>query len=69
MTLTLPVLSRARRVLWFVRGAAKARMVRRLVEGDMSIPAGRVEASRALLLLDPAAAAALPSQVTSEGEE
>jgi 6-phosphogluconolactonase len=69
MTLTLPVLSRARRVLWFVRGAAKARMVRRLVEGDTSIPAARVEASRALLLLDPAAAAALPAQVTSEGGE
>jgi 6-phosphogluconolactonase len=69
MTLTLPVLSRARRVLWFVRGAAKARMVRRLVEGDMSIPAGRVEASRALLLLDPAAAAVLSSRVTSEGGE
>lgn len=66
MTLTLPVLSRARQVLWFVRGAAKARMVRRLVEGDMSIPAGRVDASRALLLLDSAAATAVPSHVTSQ---
>lgn len=66
MTLTLPVLSRARRILWFVTGAAKAPIVRRLVDGDTSIPAGRVEASRALLLLDPPAAAALPSRMTSE---
>ena len=55
MTLTLPVLSRARRVLWFVSGAAKAPAVQRLVAGDRSIPAGRLDASRCLLLLDPAA--------------
>jgi 6-phosphogluconolactonase len=61
MTLTLPVLSRARRVLWLVSGPAKASVVRRLVEGDRSIPAGKVEASRSLLLLDPAAAAELPT--------
>lgn len=60
MTLTLPVLSRARAILWFVTGAAKAPIVRRLVDGDRSIPAGRVEASRALLLVDPPGAAALP---------
>lgn len=66
MTLTLPVLTRARQVLWFIRGAAKAPIVRRLVDGDTSIPAGRVDASRALLLLDPAAAAGLPSRVASE---
>lgn len=64
MTLTLPVLSRARQLLWFVRGPAKAAMVRRLVDGDPSIPAGNVEPSRALLLLDPPAAAALPSHVS-----
>lgn len=61
MTLTLPVLSRARQVLWFVSGAAKAPAVRLLVEGDPSIPAARVETSRGLLLLDPAAAAELPA--------
>ena len=60
MTLTLPVLSAAREVLWFVIGSEKAAMVRRLVDGDPTIPAGRVEASRALLLLDPSAAAELP---------
>jgi 6-phosphogluconolactonase len=62
MTLTLSVLSGARRVLWFVRGAAKAPVVQRLVEGDPSIPAGAVEASRAVLVLDSAAAAVLGSE-------
>lgn len=64
MTLTLPPLARARVVLWFVRGSAKAAIVPRLVELDASIPAGRVQASRGegsptLLLLDPAAASGL----------
>lgn len=62
MTLTLPVLSAARQVLWFVLGAAKAAMVRRLIDGDPAIPAGKVERSRALLLLDPPAASALPRE-------
>ena len=61
MTLTLGALSAARRVLWLVSGAAKAPIVRRLVEGDSSIPAGTVEASRAVLLVDPAAAGMLAS--------
>lgn len=61
MTLTLPVLSQARQVLWYVSGAGKAAIVRRLVDGDRSIPAGRVERSRALMLLDPPAAGDLPN--------
>jgi 6-phosphogluconolactonase len=60
MTLTLQVLSNARRVLWFVSGAEKAHAVRRLVDGDPTIPGGMVERSRALLLLDVPAASALP---------
>lgn len=59
MTLTLPVLNRAREIVWLVRGAAKAPMVRRLVDGDASIPAGRVDRAHARLLLDHAAAAEL----------
>ena len=61
MTLTLPVLSQARQVLWYVTGAGKAVVVRRLVDGDTSMPAGKVARSRALLLLDPPAASAFPS--------
>ena len=42
MTLTYPVLNRARRILWVVTGAEKMTMLGRLLDGDLSIPAGRV---------------------------
>ena len=57
MTLTYPVINRARRVLWIVTGSEKVEMLRRLREGDESIPAGRVRRDQALLLADRAAAA------------
>lgn len=66
MTLTLPALSHARNLLWFVTGASKASTVARLVAGDRSIPAGMVERAHARLLLDPEAATALPRSATSE---
>jgi 6-phosphogluconolactonase len=56
MTLTYPILNRARRVLWLVTGGEKAAMLVRLREGDPSIPAGRVNQERALVLADRAAA-------------
>jgi 6-phosphogluconolactonase len=56
MTLTYPILNRARRVLWVVTGGEKEGMVNRLLAGDRSIPAGRVRSDRALLLADCAAA-------------
>jgi 6-phosphogluconolactonase len=56
MTLTYPIINRARRVLWLATGTDKAEMVRRLRNGDTSIPAGRVQKDRALLLIDRAAA-------------
>jgi 6-phosphogluconolactonase len=59
MTLTYPVLNRARRILWVVTGAEKVEMVRRLFDGDQSIPAGRVNREQALLLADHAAAGTL----------
>jgi 6-phosphogluconolactonase len=55
MTLTFPMLDRARRVLWLVTGADKAPMLRRLADGDTSIPAGRVRRNAALVLADRAA--------------
>jgi len=58
MTLTYPVLNRARRVLWVVTGGEKVEMLRRLIEGDRSIPAGRVRPEQALLMADRAAAGA-----------
>jgi len=56
MTLTYPTLDRARRVLWVVTGAEKAKMLERLRRADPLIPAGRVEQDHALLLADRAAA-------------
>lgn len=59
MTLTYPMLNRARRVLWVVTGGEKAAMLARLRSGDPSIPAGRVRSDEALVLADRAAAARL----------
>jgi len=59
MTLTFPVLDRARCVLWVVTGAEKVAMLARLVNGDRTIPAGRVDSERAVILADAAAAALL----------
>ena len=52
MTLTYPVLNRARRVFWLVTGADKAAMLSRLRTADSSIPAARVHQERALILAD-----------------
>jgi 6-phosphogluconolactonase len=56
MTLTYPAIDRARRILWVVTGADKAAMVRRLLESDRTIPAGRVSQERAVVFADRAAA-------------
>lgn len=56
MTLTYPILNRARRILWLVTGAEKAAMLPRLRAADPSIPAGRVRQDHALVLADRAAA-------------
>jgi 6-phosphogluconolactonase len=52
MTLTYPMLNRARRILWLVTGADKRAMLPRLRAADASIPAGRVRQEGALLLAD-----------------
>ena len=59
MTLTYPVLNRARHILWVVTGAEKAPMVPRLLAGDPGIPAGPVSQANATLLADAPAAAGL----------
>jgi 6-phosphogluconolactonase len=56
MTLTYPILNRARRVLWIVTGEEKTGMLMRLRDGDRSIPAGRIRRDQALVLADQAAA-------------
>jgi 6-phosphogluconolactonase len=55
MTLTYPLLNRARRILWVVTGAEKVGMLARLRDGDVSIPAGRIRRDNALVLADRAA--------------
>jgi 6-phosphogluconolactonase len=55
MTLTYPALNRARRILWIVTGADKVDAMRRLREGDESIPGGRISTADALLIADVAA--------------
>jgi 6-phosphogluconolactonase len=55
MTLTYPILSRSRFVLWLVTGSEKVGMLARLQSGDVSIPAGRVRADHAVVLADRAA--------------
>jgi 6-phosphogluconolactonase len=57
MTVTYPVLERARLALWMITGSDKAPMVPRLLAADRSIPAGRVASAEQLVLVDAAAAA------------
>jgi 6-phosphogluconolactonase len=59
MTLTYPTLNRARQILWLITGSSKAEMLRRLVDADPSIPAGRIRQDRAIVLADSAATAKL----------
>jgi 6-phosphogluconolactonase len=56
MTLTYPVLNRARLVLWLVTGSEKVGMLARLQAGDTSIPAGRIRRDHTVILADRAAA-------------
>ena len=56
MTLTYPALAEARRIVWLVTGAEKAEPLRKLLAGDASIPAGRVENDEMVVVADEAAA-------------
>ena len=56
MTLTYPILNRARCVLWLVTGKDKVDALARLREADTSIPAGKIHRDQAVVLADQAAA-------------
>jgi 6-phosphogluconolactonase len=56
MTMTYPLLNRARHILWLVTGADKVLALARLQAADATMPAGRVNRERALILADAAAA-------------
>jgi 6-phosphogluconolactonase len=67
MTLTFPVINRARRILWLVTGAGKSAVVARLAVGDDSLLASRVRRASALVMVDQAAAASLHLQTAQQG--
>jgi 6-phosphogluconolactonase len=56
MTLTYPALAEARQIVWLVTGPKKVEPLRRLLAGDTSIPAGRVDNGRMIVIADEAAA-------------
>jgi 6-phosphogluconolactonase len=56
MTITYPELARARQVFWLITGEGKREPLRRLLDGDSSIPAGRVESQESIVIADEAAA-------------
>ncbi len=55
MTLTYPALARASQLLWLITGSDKKEALTKLLAGDTSIPAGRVEATASLVMADQAA--------------
>jgi 6-phosphogluconolactonase len=62
MTLTYPVINRARRVLWLVIEADKREALVRLLQADLAIPAGRIQQESAIVLADSATGAALSGE-------
>jgi 6-phosphogluconolactonase len=66
MTLTIPMLNRARTILWVVTGGEKAEMCRQLLASYRSIPAGRICRDKALVLADCDAAATSHSLILGE---
>ena len=66
MTLTYPVLNRARCIRWLVNGPEKAQILQRLASGDASIPAGRIRRDTAVVLADRAAASNISATETKE---
>ena len=58
MTLTYPIINRAREVLWLITGDNKTPMLNRLKAADRQIPAGRVTQANAVVFADQAASGA-----------
>jgi len=56
LTLTYPMINRARKILWLITGSEKREMLQRLLGGDVSIPAGRISREHAVILADKDAA-------------
>jgi 6-phosphogluconolactonase len=69
MTLTYPVINRARRILWLVTGSEKVDALTRLRKGDPSIPAGRIQQNQAVIFADRAAAGSLAAAQTNSNPD
>jgi 6-phosphogluconolactonase/glucosamine-6-phosphate isomerase/deaminase len=59
MTLTYPALDGADRIVWLVTGPSKQDALAKLMAGDRSVPAGRVENGAMTVIADEAAAGSL----------
>jgi 6-phosphogluconolactonase len=59
ITLTYPVINRARQILWVVTGSEKAKALWQLESADLSIPGGWIRRDQSLVLADEAAAGAV----------
>jgi 6-phosphogluconolactonase len=68
MSLTYPIINRARNILWLIIGSGKARMLERLIRGDPGIPAGRVSQHQATIFTDIAISAG-EIQTNKTGED
>ena len=55
MTMTYPLLNRAKQLLWIVTGSEKGKMLQQLLQQNPGIPGGKVSQAAALLFVDQAA--------------
>lgn len=67
MTLSYPVINRARQILWVVTGIEKIKPLGQLLSADSSIPPGRIRRDKTLVLADEAAVAHNKKRVSHEG--
>jgi 6-phosphogluconolactonase len=56
LTLTYPIINRARKILWLITGGEKNEMLQHLLDVDVSIPAGCISQEHAMVLADKDAA-------------
>jgi len=52
LTLTFPMINRSRKILWLITGSEKNEMLKRLIQRDLSIPAGHISQENAIVLTD-----------------
>ena len=56
LTLTYPIINRSRKLLWLITVSEKNEMFKRLIERDLSIPAGCILQENTMVLADKDAA-------------